>query len=43
LKDYEKQKAEGKDPVFDPLPLGIKEAHFWEREYAVITTGKEKD
>ena len=24
LKDYEKQKKEGKDPVFDPGPLGIK-------------------
>ncbi|MEO4051845.1 alanine/glycine:cation symporter family protein [Solibacillus sp. CAU 1738] len=29
LKDYEKQKKEGKDPVFDPRPLGIKGADFW--------------
>ena len=33
LKDYEKQKADGKDPVFDPVPLGIKNADFWENEY----------
>ncbi len=33
LKDYEKQKAEGKDPVFHPAPLGIKDADFWENEY----------
>ncbi|PDM37606.1 sodium:alanine symporter, partial [Bacillus cereus] len=37
LKDYEKQKKEGKDPVFDPGPLGIKNADFWEHEY-----GKDK-
>ncbi|MER1987602.1 MAG: alanine/glycine:cation symporter family protein [Solibacillus sp.] len=30
LKDYEKQKKEGKDPVFDPQKLGIKGATFWE-------------
>lgn len=29
LKDYERQKKEGKDPVFDPRPLGIKDADFW--------------
>jgi len=29
LKDYEKQKKEGKDPVFDPRKLGIKGADFW--------------
>jgi AGCS family alanine or glycine:cation symporter len=33
LKDYEKQKAAGKDPVFDPVALGIKNADFWEHEY----------
>lgn len=31
LKDYEKQKKEGKDPTFDPKALGIKGADFWER------------
>ncbi|MFJ7665483.1 alanine/glycine:cation symporter family protein [Lysinibacillus sp. NPDC097195] len=29
LRDYEKQKKEGKDPVFDPRKLGIKGADFW--------------
>ncbi len=33
LKDYEMQKKEGKDPVFDPVKLGIKDAEFWEKEY----------
>lgn len=33
LKDYEAQKKQGKDPVFDPRPLGIKNADFWENEY----------
>ena len=33
LKDYEKQKKEGKDPCFDPVALGIKNADFWEHEY----------
>ncbi len=33
FKDYEKQKAEGKDPVFDPVKLGIRDADFWEYEY----------
>lgn len=30
LKDYEKQRKEGKDPTFDPAKLGIKGADFWE-------------
>ncbi|MDW7616803.1 alanine/glycine:cation symporter family protein [Peribacillus simplex] len=33
LKDYERQKKKGLDPVFDPKPLGIKNADFWENEY----------
>ncbi|MGG0409738.1 alanine/glycine:cation symporter family protein [Peribacillus simplex] len=33
LKDYEKQKKAGVDPVFDPKALGIKNADFWEHEY----------
>ena len=32
LKDYERQKREGKDPTFDPRPLGIKKADFWTEE-----------
>jgi len=30
LKDYEAQKAEGKDPVFEPSKLGIKNAEVWD-------------
>lgn len=30
LKDYERQKKLGIDPIFDPLSLGIKNAKFWE-------------
>jgi alanine or glycine:cation symporter, AGCS family len=29
LRDYEAQKAEGKDPQFDPEALGIKNADYW--------------
>lgn len=29
LKDYEKQKKEGKDPVFNPEDIGVKNAHIW--------------
>lgn len=32
LKDYEKQKAQGNDPVFDPQALGIHHATFWEEK-----------
>lgn len=31
LKSYEKQKKEGKDPVFDPDELNIKNADFWKK------------
>ncbi len=33
LKDYERQKKAGLDPVFDPKELGIKNATYWETEY----------
>lgn len=33
LKDYEKQKKQGKDPVFHPRDLKITNAPFWETEY----------
>ncbi|WP_163100477.1 alanine/glycine:cation symporter family protein [Peribacillus alkalitolerans] len=33
LKDYEEQLKAGKDPVFDPVKLGIQDAEFWEKEY----------
>ena len=32
LKDYENQKREGKDPVFDPVKIGFKNADYWEGE-----------
>ncbi len=31
LKDYESQKKAGKEPVFDPDALGIKNATFWQK------------
>ena len=34
LKSYEKQKKEGKDPVFDPKEIGIEGAEFWEKKNA---------
>jgi AGCS family alanine or glycine:cation symporter len=33
FKDFERQRKEGKDPVFSPAELGIKNADFWENEY----------
>jgi AGCS family alanine or glycine:cation symporter len=33
LKDYEKQKKEGKNPVFNPVKLGFKDAEFWVKDY----------
>nr|WP_216830574.1 alanine/glycine:cation symporter family protein [Alkalihalobacterium elongatum] len=38
LKDYEEQKKQGIDPVFDPVKLNIKNADYWENEY-----NKDKD
>jgi AGCS family alanine or glycine:cation symporter len=29
LKDYERQKKEGKDPVFNPEDIGVSNAHIW--------------
>ena len=34
LKDYEQQKKAGKNPTFKPSSIGLKDADFWEREYA---------
>jgi len=33
LKDYERQKKENREPVFDPVSLGIKDADYWEAEF----------
>jgi AGCS family alanine or glycine:cation symporter len=40
MKDYEKQKAAGKDPVFDAAALGIKDADFW---YTQVPQPAEKE
>ena len=34
LRSYERQKKEGKDPVFDPDEIGVKGAEFWEKHNA---------
>ncbi|MFC3885403.1 alanine/glycine:cation symporter family protein [Bacillus songklensis] len=33
LKDYENQKKQGIDPIFEPEKLGIKNADYWVNEY----------
>lgn len=38
LRDYERQKKQGLDPVFDPLSAGIKGATFWESSDAPSNT-----
>jgi alanine or glycine:cation symporter, AGCS family len=40
LRDYEAQLKDGKDPVFDPVKLGIKDADFWEKEYNPLESEK---
>lgn len=40
LKDYEEQKKQGLDPVFNSKKLGIKNAEYWEEEY---TFDREKE
>ena len=34
LKSYERQKKEGKEPVFNPKEIGVKGADFWESRHA---------
>jgi len=34
LKSYERQKKEGKEPVFDPKEIGAKGTEFWESRHA---------
>ncbi|MDX5371706.1 MAG: alanine:cation symporter family protein [Pseudomonadaceae bacterium] len=43
LKDYEAQKKEGKDPVFHPEKLGIKNADYWTTSRAEANLAKEQD
>ncbi len=40
LKDYEAQKKEGKDPVFDPKNIGIEGLTFWEERSKEIERKK---
>ena len=42
LKDYEAQQKEGKDPVFHPEKLGIKNANYWVGERAEEIRDKER-
>lgn len=42
LKDYETQKKAGKDPVFDPIQVGISGADFWEEKSRQARIDKEK-
>ncbi|WP_068824864.1 alanine/glycine:cation symporter family protein [Pseudomonas sp. BMS12] len=42
LKDYEAQKKEGKDPVFHPEKLGIKNADYWTSSQAESNLAKEQ-
>jgi AGCS family alanine or glycine:cation symporter len=34
LRDYEAQRATGKDPEFDPAALGIEHADYWDKRAA---------
>ncbi|MED4207301.1 alanine/glycine:cation symporter family protein [Neobacillus mesonae] len=42
LKDYETQKKAGKDPVFDPIKVGISGADFWEEKCKEDRASKDK-
>ncbi|UQN28313.1 alanine/glycine:cation symporter family protein [Brachybacterium kimchii] len=39
LKDYRRQKRAGLDPQFDPRPLGIRNAEFWEERADARASG----
>ncbi|MFF2444289.1 alanine/glycine:cation symporter family protein [Priestia megaterium] len=43
LKDYESQKKKGKDPVFNPIKIGFKDADFWEKESVEKEKTDQKD
>jgi AGCS family alanine or glycine:cation symporter len=40
LKDYEEQKSQGLDPIYDPKKYGIKGAEVWEKILAASKSGK---
>jgi len=41
LRDYEQQRKQGLDPVFDPRALGIENARFWEQRQREAATAKQ--
>ncbi|WP_243522451.1 sodium:alanine symporter family protein [Bacillus pseudomycoides] len=43
LKDYENQKKEGKDPVFDPRKAGFEGIEFWEEKCKEIERNSAKE
>ncbi|WP_078549391.1 alanine/glycine:cation symporter family protein [Litchfieldia alkalitelluris] len=40
LRDYESQLKDGKDPVFNPVKVGITDADYWEKEYQYEGSGE---
>lgn len=41
-RDYERQRAQGLDPVFDPKALNIRGADFWERDGESVSEHEER-
>ncbi|MDN6378312.1 MAG: alanine:cation symporter family protein [Brevibacterium aurantiacum] len=39
LRDFERQRKQGLDPVFDPKALNIRNADFWDRRIAMVAAG----
>jgi AGCS family alanine or glycine:cation symporter len=37
LKDYEQQRRQGLDPVFDPEKAGISNTEYWSKEYQPLS------
>lgn len=43
LRDYERQRKAGLDPVFDPESLGIRNADYWQQRKQALSDAKEQD
>ena len=43
VKDYDRQKREGKDPVLDPKAIGVHNAHLWESLHGEFTRTGDAD
>ena len=43
FKDYEQQRKQGKEPIFDPQALGISGAEFWEKRKKAVAEKEAKD